>query len=262
MQISQLHLYPIKSTLPYTVHQAFVQPQGLNFDREFMITEVDGKFITARKDEILYKFSAYPLPTGMVISAPDGEKLFVHYHDFSQTQSSEVWGNHFPSFVANEKINQWLSLYFNRPVQLRWLGQQSQRQLSQSNSMPMSFADSNPILLTSEKSLAQLNEWSPIHSIMQQFRSNIVIDGLKAFEEDHWQRIQIGEVTFTVAQQCTRCILITRNIETNQLDPNAEPFRTLKKYHTNEKGKPTFGIHLIPENSGVIKIEDKVIVLA
>ena len=61
MQVTQLNLYPIKSTQAYRVEQAFVQPQGLNFDREFMITEPDGTFITARKDKVLYQLSAFPI---------------------------------------------------------------------------------------------------------------------------------------------------------------------------------------------------------
>lgn len=54
MQVTQLNLYPIKSTQAYRVEQAFVQPQGLNFDREFMITEPDGTFITANNDVALF----------------------------------------------------------------------------------------------------------------------------------------------------------------------------------------------------------------
>ncbi len=54
-------------------------------------------------------------------------------------------------------------------------------------------------------------------------------------------------------------MMITRSLETLALDPSAEPFRTLKEKHTNEKGKPIFGIQLVPRNSGVIRKEDMVI---
>ncbi|KEZ14892.1 hypothetical protein HS327_02310 [Glaesserella parasuis] len=74
MQVTQICLYPIKSTQAYRVEQAFVLPQGLNFDREFMITEVDGTFITARKEQMLYRLAAFPISTGIVIQSDCGER--------------------------------------------------------------------------------------------------------------------------------------------------------------------------------------------
>ncbi|KMK50887.1 Fe-S protein [[Actinobacillus] muris] len=261
MQVTALNLYPIKSTRAYQVAQAFVQPQGLNFDREFMITEQDGTFITARKEAALYRLSALPISTGIVITLDNGEQCVALYRDFIRQQSGEVWGTHFPSWVASEQVNQWLSPLFGRAVQLRWLGAQSERQVRHFEPHPMSFADSNPLLLTNEKSLCQLQSWSPVPVTMEQFRPNIVIDGVEAFEEEQWQHIQIGSVAFTVAQCCTRCIMITRHPHTLALDPKVEPFRTLKQYHTNEHGKPIFGVHLVPKNSGVIRVGDHLTLL-
>lgn len=261
MQVTELNLFPIKSTQAYKVAQAFVQAQGLNFDREFMITEPDGTFITARKEQMLYRLSAFPISTGIVICDDQGEQAVALYQDFAKCDSSEVWGTYFPSWIAGEAVNQWLSEKLGRPVQLRWLGEKSQRTVANFGDHPLSFADSNPLLLVSEKSLEQVQKWSPVPISMEQFRGNIVIDGNVAFEEEQWRKIQIGEVKFTFSQCCTRCILITRDVQTLELDPKAEPFRTLKQQHTNEKGKPIFGIHLVPENSGVIRVGDFISIL-
>lgn len=261
MQVTQLNLFPIKSTRAYQVYQAFVQRQGLNFDREFMVTETNGTFITARKDAVLYRLSAYPISTGIVICDDIGEQCIAFYQDFIEQQISDVWGTHFPSLVANQTVNEWLSSKFNRPVQLRWIGAESQRKMTQFAQNPLSFADSNPILLLSEKSLVQLQQWSPVPISMEQFRGNIVIDGTEAFAEEQWQRLQIGGIVFKVSQCCTRCPMITRDLNTLELDPKAEPLRTLKKYHTNDIGKPIFGVYLVPENSGVIRLNDPIILL-
>ncbi|OOH91342.1 MOSC domain-containing protein [Pasteurellaceae bacterium 15-036681] len=261
MKITQLNLYPIKSTQVYRVNQALVNLQGLNFDREFMLTEPDGTFITARKDKALYQLAAFPVTNGIVIVHDNGEQYVVRYTDFEKLESSEVWGTYFDSFVAKDEVNQWLSQFFGRTVQLRWLGEQSQRNVKDFEHNPMSFGDSNPLLLVSEKSLQQVQKWAPVPISMEQFRGNIVIDGAEPFEEEKWQQIRIGQVKFTVAQSCTRCILITRNLETLELDPQAEPLRTLKQQHTNEQGKPIFGIHLVPENSGIIRVGDSINIL-
>lgn len=258
MQVTELNIYPIKSTRETSVSQAFVQPQGLNFDREFMLTETDGKFITARKDAELYRLTALPIATGLVISHTSGEKCVALYQDFIAEQTSEVWGTHFSSKVASDSVNAWLSQIFGRAVQLRWLGANSQREVNHFPEHPMSFADSHPVTLMSLKSLEQVQQWSPIPLEMARFRPNIVVDGNVAFEEEQWEQVQIGEVLFTKSALCTRCVLITRDLTTLELDPQAEPFRTLKQKHTNDQGKPIFGIHLVPQNSGIIKVGDVV----
>lgn len=256
MQVTELNIYPIKSTLGMNVSQAFVEPKGLNFDREFMITELDGKFITARKEPELYRLTALPISIGVVIAHTSGQKCIALYQDFIQEQVSEVWGTQFNSRIAANSVNQWLSQILGREVQLRWLGEESQRKIVNFIHHPLSFADSNPVTLMSLKSLEQVQKWSPIPLEMARFRPNIVIDGKIAFEEEEWERIQIGEVSFTKSELCTRCMLITRDLKTLELDPKAEPFRTLKKQHSDERGKPVFGIHLIPQNSGVIRVGD------
>lgn len=260
MQVTELNIYPIKSTRKTQVLQAFIEPKGMNFDREFMLTEPNGKFITARKDIELYRLTAFPIATGLVITHTSGQKCVARYQDFKTEQTTEVWGTHFCSKVAAAHVNQWLSEILGRAVQLRWLGENSRRQVENFADHPMSFADSNPVTLMSLKSLEQIQKWSPIPLEMERFRPNIVIDGEIAFAEERWEQIQIGEVAFTKSALCTRCILITRDLTTLELDPKAEPFRTLKEKHCNEKGKPVFGIHLVPQNSGVIRVGDEIII--
>lgn len=255
MKITALNLFPLKSAQAYGVSQAWVQPQGLNFDREWMITEEDGTFITARKEKVLYHIAALPVAEGLVLVF-NGEQCVVRYQDFKQSQNSEVWGSRFLSKVADPAVNAWLSRIFQRQVQLRWLGEESQRRIEGNH--PMHFGDSNPLLLCSEKSLAQVQAWSPVAVEMAQFRANIVIDGNTAFEEEQWQAVKIGEVKFRVARCCTRCMMITRDVDSGELEPKAEPFRTLKQRHTDTKGQPIFGVHLLPENSGIIRLGDVV----
>lgn len=259
MIVTQLNLYPIKSSRAYRVEQAFVELKGLNFDREFMICDPNGKFMTARKEMAFYHLTVFPFATGIVIHHSSGQKCTVFYQDFEEPQPSEVWGTHFDSLVAKAEINQWLSEIFGQPVQLRWLGHQSQRHVANLEQHPMSFADSNPVSLMSETSLAQVQEWSPVPMTMAQFRPNIVMNGKLAFEEEQWEQVQIGEVLFTKTALVTRCVMITRSLNTLELDPNLEPFRTLKQKHTNEKGKPIFGIHLVPKNRGIIRVGDPII---
>lgn len=262
MKLTDIFLYPIKSTQAYGVAQAFVQPQGLNFDREFMLTEPNGKFITARKDGELYLFSAFPIPFGLYVQHQDGSQLIAKYQDFQQEQDCEIWGTEFASFVAPDFINQWFSEKIGREVQLRWTGLETQRRINRFPESAVSFADGYPLLLTTQASLQELQKHCPVSVKMAQFRTNLVVDGETAFDEQQWEKIQIGDVAFFNAKPCTRCILTSRDPNTHLLDKTMEPFRTLKKINVSEKGDPLFGINLIPLNSGVIKIGDQVEILS
>ncbi|HBO38564.1 MAG TPA: MOSC domain-containing protein, partial [Pasteurellaceae bacterium] len=127
---------------------------------------------------------------------------------------------------------------------------------------PVSFADGYPLLLTNSKSLEAVQMQCPSAIEMSQFRPSIVIEGHTAFEEQQWDKIQIGNVTFLHSKPCVRCVLTTRDPQTNRLHPKMEPFRTLKKLNPNEEGMPIFGINLLPLNSDIIRIGDPVKVLS
>lgn len=260
-QLTSIAFYPIKSIQPCFTQQSYVQPHGLSFDREFMLTDEQGKFITARKHGALYQLSAYPVAQGIMVCHQDGSQLLIRYQDFSQQQTCEVWGTHFPSYIAPAEINQWFSEKLQVSVVLRWLGEQDQRTVPHFPEHNVSFADGFPLLLVSESSFAAVQQACPTPISIAQFRSNLIVSGEASFAEETWHTIKIGSVTFLNAKLCARCILTTRNLTSGELDAKAEPFRTLKKLHTNEKGEPIFGINLIPLNSGVIQIGDKVEVL-
>ena len=262
MKVTDLFIYPIKSIQAHRLVESLVQPEGLTFDRQFMLTEPDGKFITARKDPELYHFSAYPIPQGLFVRHKDGSQIWVHYADFSQLQQTEVWGSEFPSYVANSMLNQWFSEKMGRTVQLRWLGEQSQRRIKRFPENSVSFADGYPLLLCTETSLNGLQQHCPDPIQMTQFRPNLVIDGITALEEHQWQEIQVGEVRFLNGKSSVRCTLTTRDPASNQLNARMEPYRTLKKVSKDADGQPIFGINLIPLNAGVIKVGDEVRVLS
>lgn len=81
-----------------------------------------------------------------------------------------MWGNHFTALIAPAAINQWLSGFFNRDVQLRWLGPQLTRRVKRHDAVPLSFADGYPYLLANEASLRDLQQRCPASVSIEQFR--------------------------------------------------------------------------------------------
>lgn len=152
---------------------------GLAPDRIFMITEPDGTFITARQFPQMVRFTPSPFHDGLHLTAPDGSSALVRFADFATRDApTEVWGNHFTARIAPAAINLWLSGFFSRDVQLRWVGPQLTRRVKRHADVPLSFADGYPYLLANEASLRDVQQRCPASVKMEQFRPNLVVSGL------------------------------------------------------------------------------------
>lgn len=92
------------------------------------------------------------------------------------------------------------------------------------------------------------------------FRSNIVIDGLDAWEEQSWvgRKIRIGQVDFDVVKPKTRCLATQANPSSGKRD--LPILKTLT--HAFNQDKPTFAIAMIPSGAGgQVQVGDKVTLL-
>lgn len=261
--LSRLFIHPVKSMRGLQLSHAQVTASGLAFDRLFMLTDPQGTFITARQYPQLVQFTPSLLPDGLMITSPDGDTLCVRFRDFSgQGHPTEVWGNHFTAVIAPEAVNQWLSGYLKRDVQLRWVGEELTRRVKKHAEVPLSFADGFPYLLMNEASMRDLQNRCPSGVKLEQFRPNLVVSGAEAYAEDTWQTIRIGEVIFDLVKPCSRCVLTTVSTERGRKHPRGEPLKTLQGYRTAENGDVDFGQNMIARNNGMIRVGDSIQVLA
>ncbi|WJV60844.1 YcbX family protein [Pectobacteriaceae bacterium CE70] len=263
INLTRLFIHPVKSMRGIQLSHSMVSDSGLAYDRIFMITETDGTFITARQFPQLVLFTPALMQDGIVIAATDGQSIDIRFDDFTHApQPTEVWGNHFQALIAPEHVNQWLSAYLQRPVQLRWLGRDLSRRVKRHPEIPLTFADGYPFLLINEASFDDLRQRCPAGIKIEQFRPNLVITGAAPFAEDSWQTLRIGDVIFDVVKPCSRCVLTTVSIERGRKHPAGEPLATLQKYRTAENGDVDFGQNLIARSHGIIRAGDKIEVLA
>jgi uncharacterized protein YcbX len=80
------------------------------------------------------------------------------------------------------------------------------------------------------------------------FRSNIVIEGVKAWEEHEWfrRRIRIGEVEFDVVKHKTRCLATHANPRTGERDLRMMPL-LMRHFAQHE---PTFAVGMVASGAG------------
>ncbi|TON68666.1 flavodoxin [Vibrio parahaemolyticus] len=259
--LSQINVFPVKSVGGVSLSSAWVEKQGLSFDRRFMIAKADGSMITARKYPQMVTVKSALLADGVVFSSLGMEPLKIRYQDFKMQETpATVWKDTFTAYTTTDDADDWFSQVLGQRVELLFSGEQSNR-VRESLGQNVSFADGYPVLVISQASLEELNKRSSEQHSMDQFRTNLVVSDTKPFEEDSWKRIRIGEVEFESLKPCERCILTTINTQRGTFRESKEPLITLQQFRANERGGVFFGQNLVARNEGIIRQGDKVEVL-
>ncbi|WP_045394590.1 hybrid-cluster NAD(P)-dependent oxidoreductase [Vibrio rotiferianus] len=259
--LSQINVFPVKSVGGVALSSAWVEKQGLSFDRRFMIATSDGSMVTARKFPQMVTIKSALLPDGVVFTSLGEEPLKIRYQDFKMQEApATVWKDSFTAYTTTDEADDWFSKVLGLRVELLFTGEQSNR-VREKLGHNVSFADGYPVLVISEASLEELNRRSSEQHSMDQFRTNLVVTDTKPFEEDSWKRIRIGEVEFESVKPCERCILTTVNTQRGTFRESKEPLKTLQEFRANERGGVFFGQNLVALNEGIIRQGDKVEVL-
>ncbi len=260
-RVSQINIYPVKSTKGISQSNSWVEMQGLSFDRRFMITFPDGTMVTARKYPTLLNVIPTMTQEGMILSYKNKIPLKINYNQFQMAKvNATVWSDTFIAYTTSEDANLWFSDILQCSVKLLFTGKQSKRERKSINQR-VSFADGYPLLLISQASLDELNRRSSAQHLMSQFRANLVVSGDEPFIEDNWKRIKIAEVEFEIMKPCQRCILTTVDINTAKFRPSKEPLTTLAKFRANQHGEVFLGQNLVAKNEGMIQVGDQIEIL-
>ncbi len=261
--VSNLYIYPIKSTMGISLAQTSIDELGLAFDRRFVISDNSGQFISARTEPTLCLVTTILTEHGIALSAPTMPTLTLMYKSFSkQYKNVNVWDDDVAGQLCSTEANSWFSDYLQRPCQLLYFGKASTREkgLKTAKARKLAFSDGYPLLLISQASLDDLNQRLLTDNqktvSMAQFRPNIVVDNCLPFAEDGWQYIRIGDMEFKVSKPCERCIFTTVNPENGIKDAQQQPLSTLKTYRQTSNGEVLFGQNLIPLTTGRIKQGD------
>ena len=247
--LSALYRYPVKSMRGQRLDASPVGPQGLPFDRSWMVADPNGKFVTGRTYPQLVLVGAEPSDEGVTLSAPGRDDLFVPNSAFDEPVESTVWGDQFQAWQGAAEADAWLSAFLCTPLRFLWTGAETARRVKVDPAVPLSFADGYPLLLIGQSSLDDLSARIGKPVSMSRFRPNLVVSGADAFAEDGWKRIRIGEVVFRIEKPCERCVFTTVDPETGTKSLNQEPLRTLATYRKTPAGV-IFGQNVIAEGAG------------
>jgi uncharacterized protein YcbX len=270
IKISSCHIYPLKSGAGQRVEALELLPRGPKGDREWMLVDTQGVFITQRSRdcEKLALVETEITETGAVFSAPRKDALSVVMP--AQEIPVKIWKDDVTALDAGDGAAAWFSDYLGQDCRLVRLSESPahKRMLGakwQVTDGHVGFADGFPLLITNDASLTALTPHFPEDEsiAMTRFRPNIVLTGLAPFEEDALCRIKIGAVVLRLVKPCTRCKITTVAQETGEA-PTNEPLKTLTKLR---RGKAEdlagvfFGQNAVVEHAGTIRTGDAVEIL-
>ncbi|UZR96401.1 MOSC domain-containing protein [Chondrinema litorale] len=247
LQLSQINIFPVKSLDGYSPKSAIVTKRGLQYDRRWMITEPDGKFMTQRTYNKMALLQAIIENNSLVIKEKQNEDNCIKVPFNIEGSSSfdvVVWDDTVQAILAQNEINEWLSDFLGKKCQLVTMPESTQRRVDEDYNRGediVSFADGYPFLIIGEASMHDLNDkiqanpknvnqnsthFEPLS--IRRFRTNFVYSGGTPYQEDEFTNFKIGGVDFVGVKNCARCVLTTLDPDTGT--KGKEPLATLSKY--------------------------------
>mmetsp|Transcript_4241 Transcript_4241/g.10798 ORF Transcript_4241/g.10798 Transcript_4241/m.10798 type:complete len:334 (-) Transcript_4241:178-1179(-) len=278
--VKELNIYPIKSCAEIRVKSATVTPRGFENDRVLqVVSNVDGTWNLCTPRDRAFEKLFHIQPTfvdggdSLQLSSPHASKVTVGLRGGGASKkitASTMGRSEHPLEDYGDDVADWLegatgidnnprlvgigenNNGYQRCVEINPDQGEQLPALDDSSPIPVSLADEAPFLLTTQESLADLNRRLESRGKdavdMRRFRPNIVIGGLRPWEEDSLKRIKIGSVEFAVWQRCGRCTMTT--IDRDTLKRCGEPLSTLSAFRERDNGQRNFGVHLIPVCGG------------
>ncbi|HEX3506395.1 MAG TPA: MOSC N-terminal beta barrel domain-containing protein [Xanthobacteraceae bacterium] len=236
--ISDLFVYPVKSCSGIRMKEVSIVPTGFAFDRNWMVVDADGNFVTQREHPTLALVKP-ELNGGITLTAPDMEPLHVSANGGGEPVAVALFGETLSAASTTAEADAWFSKYLGGafrlvkcdPAKLRKGGVQ----YPQRDDAPTSFVDNYGVLVISQASHAALNQKLPQAVPMNRFRPNIVVAGIDEHEEDYFTNARSGDVALRFINPCYRCSLTS--IDQQSATPGLDVLPTLSTYRYDEAVK-------------------------
>jgi uncharacterized protein len=245
--VASLFVYPVKSCRGVELAVARMTERGIAHDREWLIVDEGGRFITQREVPRLALIVPTLSDTALQLSA-HGLAVAVRFDQDGQRSNVTVWRDTLPAIDQGNDAASALSTWIGQSVRLVRFDPAQRRycnpEFAGSSGAHHSFADGYPVLVASEGSLADLNSRLRSPLPIDRFRPNLLLRGVEPFDEDHIDLLTVGGVTLKLVKPCTRCQITTTDQSTAYV--GIEPLPTLAGYRYSEAlDGVTFGMNAI-----------------
>ena len=275
--ITGLYYYPVKSCEGIPLQQASISAKGITGDREWVIVDEAGVFVSQRKLPRMALIQVEHAADGLVLKLRD-QKANMPVCEVKQPRLSDrsleasIWKDRAPAILASDDVSQWLqqALQSSTSLRLAYVDKRGSRLPGKPDRFGANacyFADAAPYLVANALSLHALNLSLRLQKLpevdIRHFRPNIVFSGLPGFSEQHIQALKHPSgLEFKLIDPCQRCSIITVDPDTAERLPNAVPFSQLAVINPMpaDSKAPAFGMNATvngAEHQKSVKIGDQ-----
>lgn len=239
LTVAALYLFPVKSLGGIAVHSAKPTPLGFEHDRQWMLVNHQGRFMTQREVPRMCLIQTELIDAGVRLSVNGSGSFEVPFSaPPGQVIDTAVWGDECTTVDLGDEAAQWLGQALElrqlpRLVQMQAGFRRPQRRPERyGQETTTGFADGAPYLVANQSSLLALNQVLQRQGLepvsMNRFRANIVVDGLPAFAEHQHERLKGPGYVLALKYPCERCSITTVDPNTGLVDSDRQPWKTLR----------------------------------
>lgn len=222
-KVIDLNLFPIKSCAPIKKDTfdcgSLGLQDGIIQDRVFMIVTLEGQFVSARAHPKLVLIQPKLDGNHLTLSAPERSSIVIDIDELKKEPlvNAFVWQQEVDAIDAGDEVAAWVSdfilgtneglriVFYPLPEPTRNVRTKFRKFPKILMSDASALADATGYMLINQASIDDLN--TRIDHVVEplQFRPNIIVEGPKAYEEDTWNWVRIGDnVVFRNIKPCTR----------------------------------------------------------
>jgi uncharacterized protein YcbX len=260
VSIAGLYVHPVKSCARIAVDQAVVTETGLEWDRQWMVVDESGEFVSQRELPKLALVRPALRANDLVLRAPGMLALHLALDAIESEARVRVWNDEVDAGDMGDLAAEWFSDFLGRRVRLARFDPQVQRvsdaRWTGDTHALTAFADAFSLLVLSSAAIDQLNTRLQAHGSApvqsDRFRPNLVLDGLQPHEEDWIDRITFdtpdAPVVLRLVKPCTRCSI--PDVDPQRGEPDHALGAELAAYRADARmnGQVTFGMNAVIES--------------
>lgn len=241
--ISQMFIYPVKSCAGIEISESVLTPTGLKHDREWLIVDQDGQFLTQRQIPHMVWITPKLTEDALYLSAPDQPAVKIPFTQTGIPKQVTVWRDTLLGDDMGDEVAQWLDNFLAVPGKKYRLirfsplaSRVSSKEWTGDLVAQNMFSDGFALLIVTQRALETFNErlmesgHDPVD--MLRFRPNLVLEGLDAHAEDEianiWLHTLKGVIDLKLVKPCGRCPI--PNIDPYTATSSPEVMETLSYY--------------------------------
>lgn len=259
LSISGLFLHPLKSGAALPVGQVVISDTGLQYDREWMVVDADGEFVSQRELPRMVQIKPELRHSELVLRAPGMLPLHLRLDGAEGEMRVRVWNDDMPAFDMGDLAAQWCRDFLGvKGLRLAAFDSEARRLSEPRYSAGVqalnAFSDGFPLLVLSQASLDEFNRrlQAAGHEAvgLERFRPNIVLAGVDTpHGEDHLSRLHVetpqGAVELALTKPCPRCPIPDVNPASAQRETHISDVLNGYRRHERVGGAVAFGMNAV-----------------